>query len=777
MSKSNAMILQYDRPADGWKQGLPIGNGRLGAVVIADAASETWCMTESTYWSGREERTASRSNGKEDLERIRRHFFEGDFAEGERLAGELLQPVKGNFGTHMPMCDIRLEFGHSAERLERMLLLDEARVLTTYVAGGRTYEREIFASHPDGVVAARFGCGSAGEVSFKVRVEGRTEKFSCEAADGKIRFGGQATETMHSDGTYGVRCSGVLSVAAVGGTVRSGGDEIVVEKADEVFLYFAANTDYRQHGDDWRKESEYAAERAAAKGYPALRETHVSDHRRLFDRVAVDLGESPRAELPTDERIRLLRDAADPDDPSLFVLFYQYGRYLAIAGSRADSPLPLHLQGIWNDGEAARMAWSCDYHLDVNTEMNYYPAEAANLAECHLPLFDFVGSLAEAGRSTARDFYGCGGWTAHVFSNAWGFTAPGWHYSWGMNVTGGLWLAMQLIQHYRFRPDREFLERKAYPVLREAAVFFLDYMTVHPEYGWLVTGPSNSPENSFYPAEPEEGAHQLSMGPTMDQTLVRDLFEFCLESARMLETDAALRTKLERALSMLPPLRVGKDGQLQEWLEDYGEAQPDHRHLSHLYALYPGSGISPDRTPEFAAAARRTLENRTGGAALEDVEFTLAQIAASFARLGDGENALRNLSYLVGQLCYDNLLTYSKAGIAGAETNIFVADGNFGGTSAISEMLLQSHDGAIHLLPALPTCWSAGSAKGLRAQGDAEIDLEWAEGRLLRAEIRGYLQLRTELRYGDRAVPLRLDAGGVHRVDGDLNPIQHPPFQ
>jgi alpha-L-fucosidase 2 len=763
------MRLWYTRPAAGWQQGLPIGNGRLGAVIHGDIGNETWSITETTYWSGKPERTESRSAGKADLERMRKLFFDGDFVRGEALVSEVLQPKKGNFGTNLPMCDLRLDFGHSGDSLVRELSLEQAVVSVSYRSEGKLFTRETFATHADGIVASRLWCDEPGQISFSLGIAGRTEHFSARFQDhGICSFSGRATENIHSNGECGVNGSGMVKVLTHGGTVRADADSIVVQNADEAWIYLAANTDYEKIGESWATECERQLENAIAKGYTQLKEDHVADYRRLYGRVDIELGGSELSGLPTDERIRLLRNG-EQEDPQLFALFYQYGRYLMISGSRADSPLPLNLQGIWNDGEANRMAWSCDYHLDINTQMNYYPAETGNLAECHLPLMRFVEKLSVAGKSAARDFYGCDGWVAHVFSNAWGFSAPGWHYSWGLNVTGGLWIAGQLREHYEFNLDRRFLAETAYPVLKEAAAFFLDYMTIHPKYGWLVTGPSNSPENSFYLEGERTVSHNMSMGPTMDQVLVRDLFVFCKEAAESLQTDDDLQLKLEEVISLLPPLKVGKSGQLQEWLEDYEEAQPEHRHLSHLVALYPGNQVTPTRSPEWSEAARTTLVTRMGGEGLEDVEFTLALFAAGFARLGEGDTALKQMTYLIGQLCFDNLLTYSKPGIAGAETNIFVVDGNFGGTAAIAEMLLQSHAGEIELLPALPGKWHTGKVTGLRAKGNAEVDLRWADGELEEAAVKAYSPGLTMLRYRERVIPLELVPGTVYIVDKELS--------
>ena len=764
--------LWYKQPALRWSEGVPLGNGRIGAVIYGGTDRETWSMTEVTYWSGKSEDLASPSKGKADLEEMRKHFFAGDYATGDKLAKQSLQQVKQNFGTNLSLCDIKFQYAPvgDSEQFVRELELDQAISHVSYKVNGNTITREVFATHADDLVASRIWGELPGSVSFTLGIEGRTESFITETLNNDtLKFRGQATEHVHSDGTCGVKSEGLVKVVTSGGSLRIEAGQLVVSNADEAWIYFAVNTDYRRE-DAWAEECERQVEQAIAKGYTQLREDHIVDYRRLYARVELDLGTSEQSSLPTDERVQLFKKG-QIDDPDLFALFYQYGRYLTIAGSRADSPLPLNLQGIWNDGEACRMGWSCDYHLDVNTEMNYYATEISNLGECHLPLMRYIKELSHAGRSTARDFYGSEGWVAHVFSNAWGFTDPGWDTSWGLNVTGGLWIATHLMEHYEYSQDREFLEQQAYPVLKEAATFFLDYMTIHPTYGWLVTGPSTSPENHFYPIDKSQGAQQLSMGSTLDQVLVRDLFNFCLKSAQLLEMDVELQKQLTEAIAILPPLQIGKKGQLQEWLEDYEEAQPEHRHLSHLFALYPSNQITPQGTPELSAASRVTLENRMQEDELEDIEFTAALFGLNFARLHDGERAHKHIAHLIGELCFDNLLTYSKPGVAGAETNIFVIDGNYGGTAAIAEMLLQSHAGEIHLLPALPEAWSTGSLKGLRAKGNVEVDVTWEHGQLVEATIYTYTQGSISVRFGHYIVSLKAEAGGVYCLNSQLQVV------
>jgi len=759
--------LWYNQPATGWSQGLPIGNGRIGAVIHESADKETWNLTEVTYWSGKSERITGSPNGKAELEKMRAKFFSGDYAAGDRLAKQVLQPKKQNYGTHLSLCDIQIQYQDSAVELMRELDLETAIAQTTYTFAGYKLVRETFASHPAGIVVSRISGDQPAKVSFTLGVEGRTSTFDVTGSGESLVFSGQATEDIHSDGKCGVLSQGEITVRTKGGSIQCEHNNIVVSGADEAVIYFAVQTDYGQSGQGWIANSRSQVQAAITKGFNELKHEHLADYQALYQRVKLDLGSTVHDERPLTERIGRLRKGHQ-DDPGLVALFYQYGRYLTIAGSREDSPLPLNLQGIWNDGEANRMAWSCDYHLDVNTQMNYYPTEVSNLADSHVPLMHYIEQLAVAGRLAAQDFYGCEGWVAHVFSNAWGFSAPGWETSWGLNVTGGLWIATHMIEHYEYTLDQEFLTKQAYPVLKEAAAFFLDYMVIHPEYGWLVTGPSNSPENTFYPGSPEEGGQQLSMGSTMDQMLVRDLFVFVREAAELLQVDQELQSKLTTAIGQLPPLQIGKRGQLQEWLEDYEEAQPEHRHFSHLYGLYPGSQITPDQTPELSEATRTMLYNRMEIEDLEDIEFTAALFALGFSRLHDGERAAKHISHLIGELCFDNLLSYSKPGVAGAETNIFVIDGNFGGTAAIADMLLQSREGQIHLLPALPQLWPSGSYEGLRAKGNAEVSVSWENRHLVSATIKAFSDGSVLVRSGTHAVQLELEAGRVYELDGLL---------
>ena len=613
-------------------ESLPVGNGRLGAVVFGGVQTERLALNESTLWSGAPSKNNINPNGRKSLDKIRQLIFDGKYGEAAELCKNNLIGRKDSYGTHLPLADLLLDF-HAKDfsRVNgyvRLLDLDRGIAVTKFTAGGNRIVREVFASNPDEVLVVRMAGAKPGSLTFSVKLKNNYTPFGEISAvdndtivfkghaweglrsDGKLDLTSEkdsvvpmtAAQIMHSDGKTGVAFEGRVRVLAERGSVKAVGDSIEVAGADAVTILVAANTTYG--GRDPAELSRQQIEAASEKTYGDLRKTHIADHRRLFQRVAIDLGSNEQAKLPTDERMSAIVNGTN--DPQLAALFFQYGRYLMIAGSRENSPLPLNLQGIWNDNQCCRIQWTCDYHLDINQQQNYWPAQVCNLAECHEPQFKLIEMIRESGRHTAHDLYDARGWVAHTITNAWGYTAPGWGLLWGFNVTGGLWLANDLWQHYQFTGDKNFLATRAYPTLREAAEFFLDYMVEHPKYGWLVTGPADSPENNFRPAG--GGIFSEDMGPVCDTVLVRDLFNACIEASQTLGIDAEFRARLEAACKKLQPLRVGKYGQLQEWMLDYEEATPNHRHASHLIALYPCDQISVRRTPELAKAAHVTID-------------------------------------------------------------------------------------------------------------------------------------------------------------------------
>jgi alpha-L-fucosidase 2 len=731
-------------------------------MVFGGIAKERIALTESTVWSGAPREADVNPEGVTHLSEIRQLLFEGNYGQARKLCEECLLSHPTSFGTNLPLLDLALTFPSTEEtsRYKRSLDLDEGIARVEYRANGHLFTREMFASNPEDVLIVRLESDAPGGISLKagldeIKVPG---VVAAQGADTLI-FKGHAFESMHSNGKQGVEVECRARLLHVGGQAKAGEDYLQIDHASSVTLIVAAATSYggREPGEACRE----ALESASAKAYAELRRSHVADHQALFRRVHIDLGSSMAAEsIPTDQRRKALEAGAS--DPGLCALFFQFGRYLTIAGSRSNSPLPLALQGIWNDGLASSMGWTDDFHLDINTEQNYWLAEVGNLSESQTPLFALIEELRTSGRHTAKALYDAPGWVSHVVTNPWGYTAPGWGLGWGIFVTSGVWISLQMWEHFRFTRDIEFLRERVYPVFKEAAEFFLAYMVEDPKHGWLVTGPSDSPENSF--RTPSGEVCSESMGPTCDRVLVEALFSKCVEAQELLSMDAAFGRTIQQARQKLPPLQIGRYGQLQEWLEDFDEAELNHRHTSHLIALYPEDQISPEKTPKLANAARVTLERRIQQPNWEGTEWSRANLVNYYARLWDGEAAHRHLVGLIAKAADDNLLTYSRGGVAGASQNIFAIDGNTAGAAGLAEMLLQSQGEAIHLLPALPVEWQKGSVSGLCARGGFQVEIQWQSHRLVSAAISSHRSAICHVRYGNDTLHVQIKAGRKTRL-------------
>lgn len=757
-----ATPMWFQSPAERWLQALPVGNGRLGAMVFGGANRERLHLTENTLWSGAPSVQGVNPAARESLSEIRSLFFAGRYTEAEELCRKNLLGNGSQFGTALPMAYLEIDTMLTGETsgYRRSLDLDAAIARVEFVSGGVTYHREVFASHPAGVIVVRLTSNKLGALSCNIKIGEPHLPGEITAMDGRLTLNGNAWETVHSDGKHGTRFQCQVRVLPEAGTMQSADRKIVVHSANAITLLIAVASDFR--GGQPEQACASTLDAASRQSYDALRKAHIADYGTLYRRVSIDLGRSgSTSNLPIDERRKQL--AVGEDDPELCALFFQYGRYLTIAGSREDSPLPLALQGNWNDGLAAAMGWTDDFHLDINTQQNYWLCEVGNLSECLAPLATLVEGLRVSGAQTARDMYGAEGWVAHVVTNAWGYSAPGWGLGWGMFVTGGAWIALPLWEHFRFNGDLAFLRDKAYPVLRDASKFFLSYMVEHPTKKWLVTGPSNSPENWFVAPDTGKSCSD-SMGATCDRVLVYSLLSAFIQASELLGLDETLRARMSAARDRLPPLQIGKHGQVQEWLEDFDEAEPNHRHTSHLLALYPEDQISLDRTPALAAAARVTLERRIHQPNWEDTEWSRANLVNYYARLRDGDAAHLHLRGLIANAADDSLLTYSRGGVAGAESNIFAIDGNTAGAAGLAEMLLQSQSGELHLLPALPSKWPTGSVRGLRARGAITVSIFWQNGRLSSAIVKADRDTDQAVRYQSGTSKIHLRAGIEHTI-------------
>lgn len=742
----SGMKIWFNRPAATWNDALPVGNGRLGAMVFGGVENERLELNEESVWTG-EPRWDANPDALKNLPGVRQLLFERKYKEAEELAQKGIMGMKPQnpVATYQALGDIYLDFGpqHDLLNYRRELDIKEAIARVSYTSNHINYLREVFSSAPYQVLVIRFTADKTGSLSFTTHLTRAGSKAKITATGNEILM------TEHIGNGIGVKMAARLKLIAEDGITSSGADSIRVEKATSVTILLTASTDY--FGTDPAVVSANQMNAVTNLNYQEIKRSHIADYQSFFNRVDLDLGSGDGNYFTTDARISAMQNGYV--DTDLIELYYQFGRYLLISSSRKGD-LPANLQGIWADG--MNPPWSADYHININIQMNYWPAEITNLGELQEPFIDFIDALRPNAARTAKKVYGMKGIVAHYTTDPWHFTEPTGAIGYGMWSMGIAWSCQNIWDHYLFGGDVEFLRNRSYPVMKEAAEFCINWLVPNPESGYLVSGPSISPENRFIIPGSKESA-SLVMGPTMDHMIIRDLLQNTIKASLILNTDKPFRIKMEKTLEKLAPTRVGKDGRILEWTEEFEEPEPGHRHISHLYGLYPGNQITHQHNPELLAAAKKTIDYRlaNGGG---HTGWSRAWIINFFARLKDGDKAYENVLELIRKSTLNNLFDNHPP---------FQIDGNFGGTAGITEMLLQSHSCEVELLPALPSVWKKGYIHGIMARGGFEVGIDWENGVLKQASITSKLGNPIRLSYAGKITEITSTEKGKTYLFGE----------
>ena len=771
----NKLAYHFDEPARIWEETLPLGNGRLGMMPDGGVGQENILLNEISMWSGSKQNTDN-PQAVMSLATIRRLLFEGRNDEAQELMYRTFvcggagsgqgQGAKVPYGSYQLLGNLVLDYSYndasdSIAAYRRELNLGDAIASTTFRKGKVNYSREAFTSFSGDLGIVHLMADADKALNFTVGMN-RPEYYSV-STDGKdLLMQGQLFDGVDTLEMKGIKYQArVRIVLPKGGSLTAGDSSLTVQNASEAILLVSMATSYKNEGFEDQIFSLLAE--SERKDYPTLRKEHINAYRALFDRVDLDLGYSERDNMPIDKRLQAFQE--DHNDPSLGALYFQFGRSLLISSTRPGS-LPPNLQGLWCN--TIDTPWNGDYHLNINFQMNHWPAEVTNLSELHLPMIEWTKQQVASGEQTAKVFYNARGWVTHILGNVWEFTAPGEHPSWGATNTSAAWLCEHLFTHYQYTKDKEYL-KEVYPVMKGAALFFTDMLVRDPRNNYLVTAPTTSPENGY--RMPNGKVVSICAGSTMDNQIVRELFTNTIEAATILGVDTAFCQELADKRSRLMPTTIGKDGRILEWLEPYEEAEPTHRHVSHLYGLYPGNEISVEHTPELAEAARKTLEVRGD----KSTGWSMAWKINFWARLHDGDHAYKLLVDLL-RPCVEKTTNMVNGG--GSYPNLFCAhppfqiDGNYGGCAGIAEMLVQSQTGRIELLPALPSAWQTGSFKGLKVQGGGEVSAKWSEGRLteagLKAVVPGTFSIKLPAYSENMGIKMNQKAVSMPVIDGML---------
>lgn len=770
-----ATVLWYDKPAEIWRHAVPVGNGRLGAMVFGRTDVEKIQFNEETYWSGGPYNTSVKG-GHKKLDELQKLIFEGKYYQAHRIYGRYLMGYPVEQQKYQSTGDLILKFPSESVITEYVhkLDLDEAISTVSYMQDGVRFKREVFSTPIDQVIVVRLTADQPGKLSFIANLNGyRNNAHSNYATDYYYKDGygqdgliltGKSADYLGIEGK--IRYEARVKALPEGGTMKVDDVHLIIDEADAVTLYIAAATNfvnYKNVSGNPKKRIEAVLSDLEERTYDQIKTDHIAEHQKYFQRVDLDLGSKGNAFLPTDQRI-LKCDTEN--DPSMAALCFQYGRYMLIASSRPGTQ-PANLQGIWND--KMNPNWDSKYTTNINTEMNYWPAEVGNLTEFTEPLFKMIRELTDQGRDVARQHYGKKGWVFHQNTDLWRVAAPMDGVQWGTFTTGGTWLCTHLWEHYLFTGDKAFL-KDVYPIMKSNVEFFLDFLVEHPKYGWLVTNPSTSPENfpgrpgnyeRFEDEIPDYNTPGITIcaGSTIDMQLLNDMFTYIVEAAKILGIDERFSERVIATRDRLAPMQIGAKGDLQEWLEDWDQKEESHRHISNLYGLFPGNQISAVGTPELAEASKVVLNQRN----LVGNGWASAWKMGCWARLYDPDKAMDNFVY-----CMHNYTTNSLYSICSRYPQV---DGTFGLTAAIAEMLIQSHEDQIHLLPALPIGWLKGKVNGLCARGGFEVSMEWSEGELQTVTIKSKLGRTIPIVYKENKRILKTKAGEIYTLDGTLGKI------